>query len=82
MLNFASALLSSTAFLQQVSASLRGDGESIDQQLQLLIQCAILNIDTYVRETRSSKIHRSGTKKIYIFETKSESSRGLKKNRM
>jgi hypothetical protein len=57
MLNFSCSLLSSASFARQISLSL-AKGEDIEQQLQLLIQCAILNVDTYEKEARNSKIHR------------------------
>ena len=34
------------------------ESSEVRQRLQLLIQCAIINVDVYERETRDSKIHR------------------------
>ena len=34
------------------------EGAEVRHRLQLLIQCAIVNVDVYERETRVSKIHR------------------------
>ena len=48
----------STFNFQLSMAKSEEEGAEVRQRLQLLIQCAIVNVDVYERETRVSKIHR------------------------
>lgn len=57
MLTFVTALVSSKKFSNQILESLE-NGEKIQQQLELLIEAAILNIDVYERATKSLKMNR------------------------
>ena len=55
------ALSASTYKMSPLQVSMAQSEEEcseVRERLQLLIQCAIINVDVYERETRHSKIHR------------------------
>eukprot|EP00095_Tigriopus_kingsejongensis_P008024 maker-scaffold1494_size38455-snap-gene-0.15 protein:Tk08024 transcript:maker-scaffold1494_size38455-snap-gene-0.15-mRNA-1 annotation:"hypothetical protein DAPPUDRAFT_192569" len=57
MLNFSNAQLSSKYFVRQVITALEG-GETLTQELHLLIQCSIVNLESYEKTTKESKVHK------------------------